>query len=168
MYLVATDLSSEAEYALEWTIGTVLRDGDTLLAVYAVDEEGGTSGGSEGVEIGHGVDVVKDTASIVRSLTAENVSQDPIPRDSNTPRVAYGEREGMNKSERERFRAAEDISQRCVRLLRKTRLQVRVVVEVFHCKSPRHMITEVVSIPLTPCNSNRIECANTCSQRSTS
>ena len=143
VYLVATDLSSEAEYALEWTIGTVLRDGDTLLAVYAVDEEGGTGGGV-GVEIGHGADVVKDTASIVGALGAENVTQGL--RDSSTATVAYGEREGMSKAERERFRAAEDISQRCVRLLRKTRLQVRVVVEVFHCKSPRHMITEVVSV----------------------
>lgn len=150
VYLVATDLSSEAEYALEWTIGTVLRDGDTLLAVYAVDEEGGNVGGSEGVEIGHGADVVKETASIVRSLTFDSTAPLPggaVPRDSSTARVAYGEREGMSKNERERFRAAEDISQRCVRLLRKTRLQVRVVVEVFHCKSPRHMITEVVSVP---------------------
>lgn len=148
VYLVATDLSSEAEYALEWTIGTVLRDGDTLLAVYAVDEEGGNVGGSEGVEIGHGADVVKETASIVRSLTFDETTQTAGgagPRDNSTSRVAYGEKDGMNKSERERFRAAEDISQRCVRLLRKTRLQVRVVVEVFHCKSPRHMITEVVS-----------------------
>lgn len=145
VYLVATDLSDEAEYALEWTIGTVLRDGDTLLAVYAVDEEGGTGGGTaEGVEIGHGAEVVKETANIVRSLTAENVTQGSIPRDSSTARVAYGERDGMGKTERERFRAAEDISQRCVRLLRKTRLQVRVVVEVFHCRSPRHMITEVI------------------------
>ena len=41
-YLVATDLSEESVYALEWTIGTILRDGDTLYAVYAVDEETGT------------------------------------------------------------------------------------------------------------------------------
>lgn len=147
VYLVATDLSSEAEYALEWTIGTVLRDGDTLLAVYAVDEEAASSeGGSAGVEIGHGADVVKDTANIVGSLTADSVSQGRLPRDSSTARVAYGEKEGMSRAERERFRAAENISQRCVKLLRKTRLQVRVVVEVFHCKSPRHMITEVVSL----------------------
>lgn len=145
VYLVATDLSSEAEYALEWTIGTVLRDGDTLLAVYAVNEETGSSGASEGVEIGHGADVVKDTASIVGSLAAQNVYAGGLPRDSSTARVAYGEKEGMSRAEKERFRAAEDISQRCVKLLRKTRLQVRVVVEVFHCKSPRHMITEVVS-----------------------
>lgn len=38
-YLVATDLSAEATHALEWTIGTVLRDGDTLLAIYAIDDE---------------------------------------------------------------------------------------------------------------------------------
>src|SRR5277367_3381802 len=40
-YLVATDLSDEAAHALEWTVGTVLRDGDTLLAIYCVDEETG-------------------------------------------------------------------------------------------------------------------------------
>ncbi|KAI5205842.1 adenine nucleotide alpha hydrolases-like protein [Aureobasidium subglaciale] len=144
VYLVATDLSSEAEYALEWTIGTVLRDGDTLLAVYAVDEESGTGGVSEGVEIGHGADVVKDTATIVRSMTAESMTPATLPRDSSTARIAFHERKDMSKAEQERFRAAEDISQRCVKLLRKTRLQVRVVVEVFHCKSPRHMITEVI------------------------
>ncbi|KAI5248229.1 adenine nucleotide alpha hydrolases-like protein [Aureobasidium subglaciale] len=144
VYLVATDLSSEAEYALEWTIGTVLRDGDTLLAVYAVDEESGTGGVSEGVEIGHGADVVKDTATIVRSMTAESMTPATLPRDSSTARMAFHERKDMSKAEQDRFRAAEDISQRCVKLLRKTRLQVRVVVEVFHCKSPRHMITEVI------------------------
>jgi hypothetical protein len=50
------------------------------------------------------------------------------------------------RAERERMRATEDITQRCVKLLRKTRLQVRVVVEVIHCKSPKHLITEVVSL----------------------
>ncbi|KAI7643879.1 hypothetical protein KC319_g12492, partial [Hortaea werneckii] len=47
-------------------------------------------------------------------------------------------------AETERRRAIETITNRCTYLLRKTRLQVRVVVEVFHCKSPRHMITEVI------------------------
>ncbi|KAF2220480.1 hypothetical protein BDZ85DRAFT_284218 [Elsinoe ampelina] len=146
VYLVATDLSPEAEYALEWTIGTVLRDGDTLLAVYAVDEEGL---GEAGVEIGHGADVVKDTARIVGSLPGERVAQSPAP----SPLSKLGE--GRNRSgsrvgepkgraESERYKAAEDISGRVVKLLRKTRLQIRVVVEVFHCKSPRHMLTEVI------------------------
>ncbi len=52
----------------------------------------------------------------------------------------------MPRAERERMRATEDITHRCVKLLRKTRLQVRVVVEVIHCKSPKHLITEVVSL----------------------
>lgn len=152
VYLVATDLSPEAEYALEWTIGTVLRDGDTLLAVYAVDEE--SSGSGEGVEIGHGAEVIRDTASIVGSLPAEKLAQSPgpstlgkngkLPREISTVRLT-AEHEGMTKAERERFRAANDITDRCIKLLRKTRLQIRVVVEVFHCKSPKHMITEVVS-----------------------
>ena len=147
MYLVATDISPEAEYALEWTIGTVLRDGDTLFAVYAVDEENAATGGEGGVEIGRGADMVKDTASIIRGLQATVVpSPGPSPlaragqiadARSRSPAV-YG------SAEKERRRALEDISTRIVRLLRKTRLQVRVVVEVFHCKSPRHMITEVI------------------------
>jgi hypothetical protein len=157
MYLVATDLSEEAAYALEWTVGTVLRDGDTLLAVYAVDEEVGTGGELNSIAIGEGANVMKDAAAVVRTLsnqdtlsvpdpsqtsisTADNGSVDPSKRDA-TPDVRK-----MNKSEKERYHAAEEITDRCIKLLRKTKLQVRVVVEVFHCKSPKHMITEVVSL----------------------
>lgn len=156
VYLVATDLSPEAEYALEWTIGTVLRDGDTLLAVYAVDEE--EVGGSEkvGVEIGHGADVVKDTASVLSGIGRQAAPQSPGPsplgrtaRESSTARVIGAEGDARTKAEKERFKSAEAITDRCVRLLRKTKLQVRVVVEVFHCKSPKHMITEVVSLHAT-------------------
>ena len=153
MYLVATDASSEAEYALEWTIGTVLRDGDTLFAVYAVDEEslpGGT--GEGGVEIGKGADMVKDTASIIRGLNATSVpSPGPSPLARSGPLAAAAVADGRSRSrgvypaaETERRKALEDVTTRCVRLLRKTRLQVRVVVEVFHCKSPRHMLTEII------------------------
>lgn len=152
MYLVATDISPEAEYALEWTIGTVLRDGDTLFAVYAADEEAASAGGGEGgVEIGHGAESVKDTAAIVRGLPTTNaVPQSPLPgpsplAKSAVPGDARSRSHGVYSSaEAERRRAVEDITERCVRLLRKTRLQVRVVVEVFHCKSPRHMITELI------------------------
>ncbi|PUU75873.1 hypothetical protein B9Z19DRAFT_920566, partial [Tuber borchii] len=38
-YLVATDLSGEAQQAREWTIGTVLRNRDTLVAIYAIDQD---------------------------------------------------------------------------------------------------------------------------------
>lgn len=143
MYLVATDISPEAEYALEWTIGTVLRDGDTLFAVYAADEEAANEGG---VEIGHGAENVKDTARIIRDLPAvtnaapQSAGPSPLAQ-SAVPGEAPGK---YSSAEAERRHAVEDITDRCVRLLRKTRLQVRVVVEVFHCKSPRHMITELI------------------------
>ncbi|KAG9315503.1 hypothetical protein JVU11DRAFT_3117 [Chiua virens] len=38
-YIVASDLSDESRYAVEWGIGTVLRDGDELLIVTVVENE---------------------------------------------------------------------------------------------------------------------------------
>ncbi|KAG0128332.1 hypothetical protein HOY82DRAFT_611933 [Tuber indicum] len=43
--LVAMDLSGEAQHALEWTIGTVLGDGHTLMAIYAIDPDTVEHGG---------------------------------------------------------------------------------------------------------------------------
>ncbi len=164
-YLVATDLSDEAAYALEWTIGIVLRDGDTLIAVYAIDEESATgkAGDSDsvhGVGIGEGAQAMQDTAAAIGSLTAaaQNASFNggitsskgaPSPlavgsllpgRDSKCGSVESR----MPKPEQERYHAIEDISQRCIRLVRKTKLQVRIAVEVVHCKSAKRLITEAV------------------------
>jgi nucleotide-binding universal stress UspA family protein len=100
--------------------------------------------------------MVKDTASIIRGLNSTIVPSpgpSPLARTgqlaaSSTSSLAADarsrSRNAYSAAETERRRALEDVSARCVRLLRKTRLQVRVVVEVFHCKSPRHMITEVI------------------------
>ncbi|KAK8174075.1 hypothetical protein IWX90DRAFT_162815 [Phyllosticta citrichinensis] len=159
MYLVATDLSEEAAYALEWTIGTVLRDGDTLLAVYAVDEETGTGGESGSVGIGEGAKMMQDTAKLMKTLSNDQRLVDDGRSKSNTlagPSPLANsvnlndepeqppDYSKMDKSERERWHATVEVSDRIVSLLRKTRLQVRAVVEVFHCKSPKHMITEVI------------------------
>ncbi|CAL1713194.1 unnamed protein product [Somion occarium] len=38
-YVLASDLSNESRYALEWGIGTVLRDGDEMLIVTVVENE---------------------------------------------------------------------------------------------------------------------------------
>lgn len=38
-YIVASDLSEESRYAVEWGIGTVLRDGDEMLIVTVVENE---------------------------------------------------------------------------------------------------------------------------------
>jgi len=45
MYLVATDLSGEAQHALEWTIRMVLGGGDTLMAICAIDQDTMGDGG---------------------------------------------------------------------------------------------------------------------------
>jgi hypothetical protein len=167
-YLVATDLSDEAAHALEWTIGTVLRDGDTLLAIYAVNEDVGTgksgeADGNHGIGIGEGALALRDQAAVVGALTAKVPHAPPSPSPLSVPGLAPDPQSAnaspdsrqRPKAEQERYHAAEDISARCVRLLRKTRLQVRIVVEVIHCKSPKHLITEVVrpmrSPPVFPC-----------------
>ena len=154
MYLVATDLSPESEYALEWTIGTVLRDGDTLFAVYACDLDAASEGGDGGVEIGHGAESVADTAAMLRKMPTANVDPpksgggggigpSPLSAGSSTPTRSRS-RGVFPAAETERRKSLEGITDRCIALLRKTRLQVRVVVEVFHCKSPRHTIIEII------------------------
>ncbi|KAL1600399.1 hypothetical protein SLS60_006784 [Paraconiothyrium brasiliense] len=150
VYLVATDISEEAAYALEWTIGTVLRDGDTLLAVYAVDEEVGVGGtDTPGATQGNVTTAQQESDSLMKTLSnhqgliADGSGLGPSPL-SNSVSASETDTSTMNKAEKDRYQAAVEVSDRCVKLLRKTRLQVRVVVEVFHCKSPKHMLTEVI------------------------
>lgn len=159
LYLVATDLSDEAVYALEWTIGTILRDGDTMLAIYAIDEETGTgksidTDSSSSVQIGDGAKAAQETVDAMTSQTEKMNQSARVPSlfaaASYMPATSTDSRPGSvdarmrSKADMERQRAIEDISNTCVRLLRKTKLQVRVAIEVIHCKSPKHMITEAV------------------------
>lgn len=149
-YLVATDLSDEAAHAMEWTMGTVLRDGDTLLAIYCVDEETGISN-AEGSGDEH---KMKEQIAAVDASTKPSASTPvlgpviiPSPLGPGyAPHSASASPMGRErgKAEQERFRAVQDITERVSRLLRKTRLQVKVVIEVIHCKSPKHLITEVI------------------------
>lgn len=161
-YLVATDLSAESAYALEWTIGTVLRDGDTLMAVYAVDEEVGTGKGGDtesihSLSVGEGAKSIQDTAAVIEKMTlAAQMSPlglagpSPSSASSLTPRSRKDSSAGstdsryMTKAEQERLHAIEGISQTCIKFLRKTKLQVRIAVEVIHCRSPKYMITEAI------------------------
>lgn len=160
-YLVATDLSSEAAYALEWTIGTVLRDGDTLLTVFAVDEEVGTgkSGDAEGTR---GLPT-KEASGSNREMSAMVEKMNPVAQNNPPGRILPIAKEGrrdssrnsadsknVSKLQQERLHAIESITQTCIKYLRKTKLQVRVLVEVIHCKSPKHIITEAVCSNTSP------------------
>jgi hypothetical protein len=146
VYLVSTDLSDEAAYALEWTIGTVLRDGDTLLAVYAVDEEVGVATDGLGTPVSQGTTGRQESDHLKRTLSGHgDIPQKPgVSALSTSIMAAEADVSKMGKAEKDRYQACVEVSDRCIKLLKKTRLQARVVVEVFHCKSPKHMITEVV------------------------
>ena len=157
-YLVATDLSEESVYALEWTIGTILRDGDTMFAVYAMHEE---SNSNPSVQVGEGFKAAMDVANVVGTQTEETTRKPQSDASVAFPRTLFNflgpgsdsksesvDSRGMSKAETDRINAVETISQTCVRLLRKTLLQVRIAVEVIHCKSPKHLITEAVSATL--------------------
>ncbi|KAI1273932.1 hypothetical protein F5Y07DRAFT_410740 [Xylaria sp. FL0933] len=165
-YLVATDLSDESTHALEWAIGTVLRDGDTLIAMYCIDEEASGSADVGGL-VPDDPKAMKEQAAAVNAIakaTTTRVSQGnsspssfAFSRVTNSPRLratdggsttsspAPGSR-GKGRLEEERERATTDITERVSKLLRKTQLQVRVIVEVIHCKNPKHLITEVIDL----------------------
>ena len=152
-YLVATDLSEEAAYALEWTIGTVLRDGDSLLAVYAVDEEVGTGKTGDSLPIGDGAKAMQDATAMMDKMTVAS-QKGPLmltkatlragSRKSSAALSTDSASRSRSNAEQERAHAIETLSETCLRFLRKTKLQVRVAIEVIHCKSPKYMVTEAV------------------------
>ncbi|UNI22620.1 hypothetical protein JDV02_008490 [Purpureocillium takamizusanense] len=161
-YLVATDLSDESTHALEWAIGTVLRDGDTLIAIYCVDEETGIVTG-EGSLVPDEPSAMKEQAAAINNVTNSKIAPAPVSPlrelhratplhmrtgsgDTPTSSPAPSARGDRKRAEEERSHAVNDMTDRVVRLLRKTRLQVRVIVEVLHCKNPRHLITEVIDL----------------------
>ncbi|KAK0640884.1 hypothetical protein B0T16DRAFT_203462 [Cercophora newfieldiana] len=164
-YLVATDLSDESTHALEWAIGTVLRDGDTLLAIYCVDEETGIVPVDGESAVPDQSKAMKEQAAAISAMANSktpvtpggstlplHVRPSPLSQvsvsDSGSalnPSPAPSSRE-RSKATEERFRAVHDIGERVTKLLRKTRLQVKVIVEVLHCKNPRHLITEVIDL----------------------
>ncbi|CAI7605030.1 unnamed protein product [Penicillium viridicatum] len=146
-YLIATDLSEESVYALEWTIGTVLRDGDTIFAIYAMHEDSTTA---SAVQVGEGAKVMKDATAVVGTQTKE-ANQNYASRTilgrlgpGTASRTHSADSRASSIAEAERVRAVETVSQTCVKLLRKTVLQVRIAVEVIHCKNPKSMITEAI------------------------
>ena len=148
-YIVATDLSDESTHALEWAVGTVLRDGDTMLCISCVDEEAGIAPGG-------GPQVPDDAKAMKEQGTALNVvanSKAPVtPGGSVLELQKTGQSSDgsatpvKSKAEEDRYKAVRDITERVTKLLRKTRLQVRVIVEVLHCKNPKHQILEIIDV----------------------
>ena len=162
-YLVATDLSDESAHALEWATGTVLRDGDTLIAIYCMDEE--TSGAVDNSNlVPDEPKAMREQAAALNAMAKMNVKPSSHASSPNPFGLHYSSgsgyfrvsapssaaaspapsSRGRSRLEEERDRAVQEISEKVSKLLRKTQLQVRVIVEVIHCKNPKHLITEVI------------------------
>lgn len=148
-YIVATDLSDESTHALEWAVGTVLRDGDTMICISCVDEDAGvTPGGSAQVpddpkamkEQGAALSVVANNKAPV----TPGGSMLEVQKAGQGSDLALGP--AKSKAAEDRHRAVQDITEKVTKLLRKTRLQVRVIVEVLHCKNPKHQILEIIDV----------------------
>ncbi|BFZ57129.1 hypothetical protein PYCC9005_004179 [Savitreella phatthalungensis] len=95
-YVVAVDLSPQAQYALEWTIGTVMRDGDICRIVNVIE---------------------------------------------------YDEREERKTAESlklERKSCLEEIMVDAKQFLQRTRLEVKIEIEVIHHERPKHLLTEII------------------------
>lgn len=128
-FLVASDLSPEANHALEWTIGTVLRDGDLLIVVCCFEDDKS----SNSISSSPGNLSTSNLEKEARPLSGAS-SPDPLGLNNNK----------FTSDEQVRLRAMATLTNLTDKLLKKTRLQVRVVLEVLHCKNPRHMITEII------------------------
>lgn len=211
-YVVAIDLSPESVFALEWSVGVTLRDGDTLICIYAIEDENAKmpadTPSSRGLS--DGAQTARDTMSAMDQQTARinagdgHELQEPDDNEENPEAQAQegqtqeaqaqgaqeaqenpsmlapssfmpatdsrpesNDNEELTEAEAERARAIEDISQTCYRLLRKTRLQVRVVIECIHCRNPKHLIIDAVSFYLSPSLSLSLLSASTDRFRST-
>jgi hypothetical protein len=164
-YLACTDLSVEATYALEWTVGTIMRDGDTLLAIYAIEDEtaGSPSKNNKQTEADRealhqeGAKAGKDANDAMAQLTRQTTNREGneiqtkfIPATEAESLTGSVDARKVGKKEMERLKAIDDITQNFLRLVRKTTLQVRCMIEVIHCKSPKHLILGAVRQNSTP------------------
>ncbi|PUU77123.1 hypothetical protein B9Z19DRAFT_1128747 [Tuber borchii] len=76
--LVAKNLSGEAPHALEWTIEMVLRDSDTLMVIYAINQNTVEDGGKIFPDDRIAGKLSSQAAPIGTSLTPINIPH--IPR----------------------------------------------------------------------------------------
>ena len=160
-YLCCSDLSVEANYALEWTVGTIMRDGDTLLAIYAIeDETAGSPANSKQPEAERarlheeGAQAGKAAGDTMEKLTRQTTNQGGeihstfVPATEAQTATGSVDARRVSKKEMDRLKAIDAITQTLLKLVRRTTLQVRCMVEVVHCKSPKHLILGAVSLAL--------------------
>jgi len=117
------------------------------MAIYAIDQDTVEDGGKIVLDDRIAGELSSQAAAVETSLAALNMPQAPgtASRLSNIGDVSETSRK-RTRAWRERYVAAEAITRPVEKLLKKTRLQVKVTVEVIHCKSLKHLLTEIVSL----------------------
>ena len=117
------------------------------MAIYAIDQDTVEDGGKIVLDDRIAGELSSQAAAVETSLAALNMPQAPgtASRLSNMGDVLETSRE-RTRAGRERYVAAEAITRPVEKLLKKTRVQVKVTVEVIHCESPKHLLTEIVSL----------------------
>jgi len=157
LYLVCSDLSNEASYALEWTVGTLLKDGDTILLISAMEDEN-ASKQKEHEEPSletrlESAKAAEEANSTMAALTRQTTNTEGKPDEPKSRLAKIRDpnrsisRDGRTPSKKgdERIKAIEKLETDFLRFVRKTTLQVRCMVEIIHCRSPRHLILNAVS-----------------------
>lgn len=163
LYLLGSDLSSEATYALEWTIGTLLKDGDTILIVNAVEDEHASKTAEfeePSLEIKlESAKAAEEANATMDTLTRQTTNQQSDDKYEETKkekkklgavtghgRSASRSSPSRSKTDLDRVNAIDKLETDFLRFVRKTALQVRCMIEVIHCRSPRHLILNAVSL----------------------
>lgn len=140
-YLVATDMSEHSQHALDWAVGTVLRDGDTLVVVRCLDEES-----EEGIGALAPPPATAHRSSSISVLTSGGLGSNGGDSASASSAPEKLDAASTDKLEGERNGVVEDLTAKVSKLLRRTKLQVRVIVEVIHCRTPKHLVLEMIDL----------------------
>lgn len=150
-YLQAANLKPESAYATGFTIGTVLRDGDTFILIFAIDKDAETGRPGDGIAEGDGARLMRETTAEMDEMTKAATRKPSLLAgmkkllpSSRRSSVAADVR--VPAKQQDRMHALEKLSELCIGFLRKTKLQVRVVIEVVHCMNSRYLLTEAIDV----------------------
>ena len=129
-YFLAANLKEEAFYAITYTIGTVLRDGDTLMIMYAMQKDLKASRTENEPEAAENRDSVRQISAEIDELTHKAARKPSLF--AGVKDFLPGSRKGSvaadsrsSEKEQERRRALRKLIDHCIECLRKTKLQVR-------------------------------------------
>lgn len=136
----------EAQHGLEWIIRTVLTDGDTLMGIYAIDQDRVEDSRKIVQDDRIAGELSGQAAAMGTSLAAMNIPHTPGTASplSNMGNSMERSRE-HTEAEGEWCVAAEAIARLVGKLLGEARLQVRIAVGVIHWWRQR-LLTEILRL----------------------